>query len=417
VTGLRRDLGLSGAVVTGLGSILGTGVFVSIAVAAGFAGRWVLVAAPVAGVVATFNGLSSAQLAAAHPVAGGTYEYGYRFLGPWTGFAAGWLFLVAKTASAATAAVGLAGYAAALVGLGTDARRWLAVGAVAAITALVVAGIKRTAAANALLVGFTVSALVVFLIVGLSESPPAGIRLGQPAPVSTLPAAIAFLFVAYTGYGRIATLGEEVRDPQRTIPRAVITTLAVSALLYTSVAAVGWYASGGVWEVLDDGAPLANLLGDPWARLVEIGAVLAMLGVLLNLVLGLSRVWLAMGRRGDMPRTLAVVDHRGSPTAAVIVTGAFVLFGALVDDVRMTWSFSAFAVLLYYAVTNLAALRLPPEARRFPRWMAWAGLASCLFLSFFVPLGVWLTGVAVIAVGLLWRFAYSRRDTQTLSPT
>jgi APA family basic amino acid/polyamine antiporter len=409
---LRRELGLFGAVITGLGSILGTGVFVSIAVAADSAGDMILYATPLAALVATFNGLSSAQLAAAHPVAGGTYEYGYRFLHPWMGYTAGWLFLVAKTASASTAALGFAGYALALIGADDTLVAPVAVGAAVAVTSLVLSGIRRTAGVNAVLVAVTVGALVSFVIAGLVEGTGGRwtLTIGVEDPAwNRLLTATAFMFVAYTGYGRIATLGEEVREPARIIPRAVIITLAVSAVIYTTVAAVGWNLAGPAWGLaarLNDapGAPLAGLLASPAAaRVVEVGAIVAMLGVLLNLVLGLSRVWLAMGRRRDMPARLAHVSPAGSPAPAVIVTGALIAAVTVVGDVRLTWSFSAMTVLLYYAITNWAALRLPPDLRRFPRWISWAGLASCLLLSFFVELAVWLTGAAVIALGLAWR--------------
>lgn len=414
---LRRDLGLFGAVVTGLGSIIGTGVFVSLAVAAGAAREMILVATPLAAVVATFNGLSSAQLAAAHPVAGGTYEYGYRLLSPWLGYSAGVLFLVAKTASASTAALGFAGYGLALLGADEALTVPVAVGVAGAVTALVLSGVRRTTGVNAVLVATAIGALLTFVAAGLFDA--AGgwglVTPGTDAPAwNRLLSATAFMFVAYTGYGRIATLGEEVRDPARTIPRAVIVTLAISAVLYTVVAAVGWSIGRSSWGPISaahdaPGAPLAGLLASPLAaRLVEIGAVVAMLGVLLNLVLGLSRVWLAMGRRRDMPASLARVSEAGSPVAAVILTGALVAAVTLVGDVRLTWSFSAMTVLLYYAITNWAALRLPVEARRFPRWISQAGLASCVFLSFFVDPAVWLTGAVVIAAGLLWRLARTR---------
>ena len=150
-------------------------------------------------------------------------------------------------------------------------------------------------------------------------------------------------------------------------------------------------------------------MNQPWAQIVEIGAIVAMLGVLLNLILGLSRVWLAMGRRNDMPPILGRVSHEGSPTAAVVLTGAVVAAVALVGDVRATWSFSAFAVLLYYAVTNAAALKLTDEQRRFPRWTSWAGLASCAFLSFWVDPLTWGIGAGVVALGLVYRFVLVTR--------
>lgn len=402
---LRRDLGLWGAVVTGLGSIVGTGVFVSIAVAFGLFGGEVLFAVPLAAVVATFNGLSSAQLAAAHPVSGGTYEYGYRFLSPWWGFTAGWLFLIAKTASASTAALGFAGYLGALLGLDDSVRLGLAVGSAVLVTALILSGIRRTAVVNAVLVAITMGSLTTFVLAGWFDPVFTGARLTleTDAAVSDLLAATAFMFVAYTGYGRIATLGEEVRDPATTIPRAVVTTLAVSALLYSSVAVTAWFNADPLADISSSAAPLVPIVNQPWAQVVEIGAIVAMLGVLLNLILGLSRVWLAMGRRNDMPGVLGRVSAEGSPTAAVVLTGLVVAAVALVGDVRATWSFSAFAVLLYYAITNAAALRLTNEQRRFPRWTSWAGLGSCAFLSFWVDPLTWGVGAGVVALGIVYR--------------
>jgi APA family basic amino acid/polyamine antiporter len=327
-------------------------------------------------------------------VAGGTYEYGYQTLGPWWGFTAGWLFLLAKTASAATAALGVALY----LGLSWD-RRVVAVLAVAVVTGLVLAGLRRTVAVNALLVTVTVLAIVGFGIAGLLD-PAADMAFGAGGlSLEGLLPATAFLFVAYTGYGRIATLGEEVRRPERIIPRAVIVTLAIAVVLYALVELGGRAAGGPEWGgVLDDGRSPAQLVSGPLAEVWSIGAVTAMLGALLNLVLGLSRVWLAMGRRADMPARLAGLDSRSTPVAAVITAAVPVAVIALIGDMSLAWSYSAFNVLLYYGLTNLAALALD---RR--RGTAWLGLGTCVFLSFFVPLQVWLTGTALIVVGLIWK--------------
>jgi APA family basic amino acid/polyamine antiporter len=394
---LKREMGTGGAIVTGLGSILGTGAFVAIGVASGMWGDAVLFAIPIAGVVAVFNGLSSAYLAGRFPVAGGTYEYGYQTLGPWWGFAAGWMFLMAKTASAATAALGVALY----LGVPGD-RRIVAVVAVTAVTLLLLAGLKRTTVVNTILVTLTVGALLTFALAGLSE--PDSLSAGLLRRRSTLSAdgllaATAFLFLAYTGYGRIATLGEEVHRPARTIPRAVIVTLATTTILYALVALGGRAVGGDRWGLhTEAGLTPADLMAQPWSTVVTVGAVTAMLGVLLNLVLGLSRVWLAMGRRLDMPEALARLDRRSEPVTAIVTAAAPIAAIVLIGDISLAWAFSAFTVLLYYGITNLAALKLD---RR--RWTAWIGLLSCLFLSFFVPLGVWLAGTGLVAVGLIWK--------------
>jgi len=420
---LRREVGLVGAIMMGLGSMVGTGVFVSIGVAAGVAGPAVVLAIALAAVVATCNALSSAQLAASLPVSGGTYEYGHEYLTPWLGFTAGWMFLCAKSASAATAALGFAGYLLQLSGYQFPAVP-VAVAAVAALTAVASMGIRRSNLANIAIVSVTLFALVLFVFAALPQSWVKGTTAWLPffrAPGgggSVWPAllqATALMFVAFTGYARIATLGEEMRAPERTIPRAIIVTVLVAALLYEAVAAAGIVTIG--WQGLSQAAraeiaPLvvaAKTLDAPavyW--IVGVGAVTAMLGVALNLILGLSRVVLAMGRRNDVPALFAGVDDRGSPRPAIIGVGLAIGALALIGNVETTWSFSAFTVLIYYAITNLAALRLPRAKRLFPPAVAWCGLAACLSLAFFVEREIWMVGLGLILVGLLWHWGARR---------
>lgn len=416
---LKRDLGVFDATMLGLGSMVGTGVFVSIAVAAGIAGPSVILATALAALVATCNAFSSAQLAASHPVSGGTYEYGYRYLDPWLGFTAGWMFLCAKSASAATAALGCAGYLLALAGVGPGPLTWVALALVAAVTLLVLSGLRRSNLANIVIVTVTLAALGLFVLVGLARAPAGAANLtpffpsGEDGGARAFLYATALMFVAYTGYGRIATMGEEVRDPQRTIPKAIVSTLGVTAVLYVLVAvaaisAVGVERFAGAAEA--GATPLeasARAMGAPWlGPLVAVGAVTAMLGVLLNLILGLSRVVLAMGRKGDLPSLFARLNRRGdAPSPAVVGVGLAIGGLALTGSIETTWAFSAFTVLIYYAITNLAALRLPPAARLYHPAFAVVGLAACLLLAFFVPPNVWLAGLGLIGLGLLWRAA------------
>lgn len=414
--GLRREVGLAGAVLLGLGSMVGTGVFVSVGIAAGVAGPSIIAATLLAALIAAANGLSSAQLAAAHPVSGGTYEYGYLWLSPAFGFAAGWMFMLAKSASAATAALGLSGYLLDLLG---QAGGWtqvaLSVGAVLAITAFVAGGIGRSNLGNAVVVGVALAGLILLVIASVPRVIASGADNFTPflprteaGGIQALLHGAALMFVAYTGYGRIATLGEEVHDPRRVIPRAIIVTMGVVTLLYLAVAAagVGVLGAEAFGEAAErTAAPLeavAAALNLPLlVGFLAIAAVAAMAGVLLNLVLGLSRVLLAMARRRDAPELLARIHAgRASPVAAVWACGLLIAALAVVGDVRTTWSFSAFTVLVYYAITNLAALRLPTEHRIFPRWIPAAGLVGCLSLAFWVERRVWLTGLALLGIGL-----------------
>lgn len=418
---LQREVGVFGATMIGLGSIIGTGIFVSIGIAAGVAGPAVLLAIAVAAVVAACNGLSTAQLAANYAVSGGTYEYGYRWLHPSLGFTAGWMFLCAKSASAATAAMGFAGYV--LNAFGQTRSNWivpLALAAVVVLTVLVLSGIRRSSGTNIVIVSVTILSLVFFVMAGLPTVVRSGMSNLTPffAPVSSgttpltgLLEACALIFVAYTGYGRIATLGEEIHDPHKNIPLAIIVTLLVSVALYASVGLVG-IAAVGPGTLADatnqQAAPLEVVAGQftiPAVRpVVALGAVTAMLGVLLNLILGLSRVILAMGRRGDIPSFFSKLDRSGStPFAAVLFVGVVIAGLVLIGNVKTTWSFSAFTVLIYYAITNLAAIRLNENERLYRRWIPWMGLTSCLFLAFWVERTIWMVGLGLIAVGLVWQ--------------
>ena len=433
VTTLKRELGVFGAVMMGLGSIVGTGVFVSVGIAAGVVGPAVVLATLIAAATATFNGLSSAQLAANHPVSGGTYEYGYRYLHPRAGFIAGWLFLLAKSASAATAALGFAGYLLNLAGV--TGQLWtvmIALVTCAALGVLLVGGLRRSNQVNIAIVSVTLVSLAFFIVAGLPNVASSTLltpffQTGGIPTWRALLEASALMFVAYTGYGRIATLGEEVREPRRTIPRAIISTLLVVMTLYAVVALIA-VSSLGTAELARTGTQVAPLeraaatFNVPFTPfivaplIVAIGAMTAMLGVLLNLLLGLSRVLLAMGRRGDMPKGLGQLSADASPTRAIITMTVFVALLALIGNVTITWSFSAFTVLAYYAITNAAALRLTKEERFFPAWVSVAGLLCCAGLAFFVQPWVWLIGLGLIAVGFAWQVLFRSLQKEPLEP-
>lgn len=437
---LRREVGFWGAILLGLGSMIGTGVFVSIGIGAGVTGPSVLIAVILGAGVAICNGLSSAQLAASHPVSGGTYEYGYQYLTPWLGFVAGWMFLLAKSASAATAALGFAGYV--LAALAVDVawlRIPLALAAVVGLTVIVLKGIRRSNVVNTLIVGVTLAVLLFFIWQGLGSyasgsgsdlnpfwrtagSENQGWFADAVQGLRNLLYASALMFVAYTGYGRIATLGEEVKNPQTTIPKAIIATMIITMLLYLGVTFTAIVTVGSdrlARATLEAVAPLeiaARTFDIDWAPfLIVVGAITAMLGVLLNLLLGLSRVLLAMGRRGDMPSSVARLDASGStPTVAVVVVAGVIGLLVLIGNVETTWSFSAFTVLIYYALTNLSALQLSGDKRLYPRWISWTGLAACTLLAFLVEWQIWLIGLGLIGLGLVWHLTvkfFSRDDS------
>jgi len=415
MTELRRDIRTPGAILMGLGSIVGTGIFVSIAIATQISGNGIIIAIVVAALLAMFNGLSSAQLAAAHPVSGGTYEYGNRFLGSYFGFTAGWMFLIAKSASAATAVLGCASYLFYLFDIEAPTSTLVLAGIaiLLVMTLLVSGGISRSNLANKIIVTITLLGLAALITAGLFvKGIPADpiFNMFEGSDISSVLYASALMFVAYTGYGRIATLGEEVDEPKTTIPKAIILAMVVIVILYLSVSLTALNIMGAEdfgLTVEGEAAPLmkvAQALSVPYiGPIISFTAVTAMLGVLLNLILGLSRVMLSMGRRKDLPGVLAHINPKTqSPVPAVLTTGVVIGILVLSGDVVFTWSFSAFTVLIYYSITNLSALFLPEESRLYPRSIPALGLFGCIFLAFWIDPFFIALGVGMILIGLVW---------------
>lgn len=403
---LARRLGTGDAVVIGLGSMIGAGVFAAFAPAAAAAGSGLLIGLAIAALVAYCNAVASAQLAAQYPTSGGTYVYGRERLGPWWGFLAGWGFVVGKTASCAAMTLTFAAYA-------VPGPEWLqrlvGVAALLLLTSVNLRGITRTVALARLLVigSLTALAIVVIAILSSGRSDPANLGITVPnGPYGILQAA-GLLFFAFAGYARIATLGEEVRDPDRTIPRAIPLALGITVAVYVAVGAAALLAAGPALLAMST-APLATAVGAvgaAWASpIVRIGAAIASLGSLLALIAGIGRTALAMARQGDLPGWLAAVDPRHSvPHHAEIAVAGVVAILALTLDLRGAIGFSSFGVLTYYAIANASAWTQDAEHRRWPRILNAIGLVGCAVLVVTLPPNAVLAGVAVFALGLAGR--------------
>lgn len=405
---LARRLTLGDAVAIGLGSMIGAGVFTVWGPAVGAAGSGLLIALVLAGFVAFCNATSSAQLAAAHPVSGGTYAYGRAELGPWWGFIAGWSFVIGKLASCAAMAMTVAAYVAP-----AGWQKPLAIAAVAALTAVTCAGVTRTARVTQVLVGVTLLGLIVVLAA-------AGAALPQAAPAPLLSGSLygvlqaaGLLFFAFAGYARIATMGEEVRDPSRVIPRAIGIALVAALVVYLLVGGAVVLTLGGAAE--GSSAPLADVVSAAgWTAAgpaVRIAAATAATGALLALLSGIGRTSLAMARERDLPGILAAVDPRHRvPRRAQLAAGAVVVAVVLVADLRGAIGFSSFGVLLYYFVANASALRQGGAVRRYPRPLQVLGALGCVVLAATLPLPSVLIGAAVVLVGVGLRAIRLRRD-------
>jgi APA family basic amino acid/polyamine antiporter len=393
------------ATVIGVGSMVGAGVFSAFGPAAVAAGSWLLLGLGLAAIVAYCNAVASAQLAAQYPVSGGSYVYGRERLGPWWGFAAGWCFVTGKTASCAAMAVTFGAYVLPDSEIG---RRALGIAAVVALTAVTVRGITRTAHVTRVLVAVSVAALAFTVAALLVRGEPDADRLGGSAfgAYGVLQSA-GLLFFAFAGYARIATLGEEVREPARTIPRAIVAALGVALGLYLAVALAALLVAGPD-AIAGSSAPLrtaVELAGASFAKpIVSVGAAVASLGALLALLSGVGRTTLAMARNRDLPARLAAVDpEHGVPLVAQLTIAALVALAVAVTDLRGMIGFSSFGVLLYYALANAAAWTQDADRRRWPRVLQALGVAGCLTLVVTLPLASVVAGVAVLAIGLLGR--------------
>lgn len=405
---LRRDLGVTDAVVVGLGSMIGAGIFAALAPAARAAGSGLLIGLAAAAVVAYCNASSSARLAARYPASGGTYVYGRERLGEFWGCLAGWSFVVGKSASCAAMALTVGVY------VWPGQARAVAVAAVVVLTAVNYGGVQKSARLTRVIVALVLAVLaaVVVACAGAGETGAGRLEVGASGGLGGVLEAGGLLFFAFAGYARIATLGEEVKDPERTIPRAVPLALGITLAVYACVAmaVLSVLGSGGLG---DASAPLADAVraaGVPaLVPVVRVGAAVAALGSLLALILGVSRTTLAMARDRYLPGPLAAVHPRFRvPHRAEAAVGAVVAVLAATVDVRGAIGFSSFGVLAYYAVANASAWTLDraPVARLTPA----VGLVGCVVLAFALPVTSVVVGAGVLALGAaaygvvrLWR--------------
>ena len=411
---LDRRLGTADAVFLGLGSMIGAGVFAAFGPAAKAAGTGLLLGLAIAAVIAYCNAAASAQLAAVYPMSGGTYLYGRERLGPWWGFTAGWGFVVGKTASCTAMALTFAVYAV------PDSRwgqRLVGVAAVLGLAGLNYRGITKTAVLTRILVAATLAALLA-VVVGIAAGGQADVgNLGPPSGLVVggfygILQSAGLLFFAFAGYARIATMGEEVRDPARTIPRAILVAFGVAILVYL-VVGTSALAASGPGRLATATAPLTEAVrsagASPLVPVIRIGGAVASLGALLALIAGIGRTTLAMARNGDLPRWLdAVHPHFRVPHHAELALAVVVSVLVLFADLREVIGFSSFGVLVYYAIANASAFTQPADQRRWPRPLNVLGCFGCLLLVATLPLLSVATGVALFVVGLVGRWLVQR---------
>lgn len=412
-SGMKASLGLFDATAISVGAIVGAGIYVVIGIAAGLAGPAVIVSMLIAAVISTLTALSYAELTSFMPREGGVYEFAHELLSPFVGFVTGWMWLVSNIFTGAAVSLGFAYYLKA-AGIGVDVKL-LAAATCLAFTVLNYFGVKHSATVNNVLVVAKVLILCFFVVFGLAFMHPQNLSPFVHSGKGVLYATV-YVFFAFGGFGRVAVVAEEVRDPRKTVPRAIVLSLLISTLLYVSVGlvAIGLVGAAGLGS---SGSPLTDAIDSTHNQLafylVSAGGLLATASVLLTSVLGVSRVMYSMARRDELPGVLSVVSRAtGTPHLSVWASGLLMIVLVLLIDLEKVVVVSTFALLFYYAVANASALRLGKAARTYPRAVPVAGLATCALLLAFVlsasPKG-WAIGVASLAAGAVFFWAWTRR--------
>jgi APA family basic amino acid/polyamine antiporter len=403
---LKRSLGLLDATAISVGAIIGGGIFVVTGIVAGLAGSALVVSMIVAAAIAFFTALSFAELAAWQPVEGSVYEYARQVISPFSGFLAGWMWMVSNTFTGAAVSLGFAYY---LTATFPD----LPANVVAAVlclafTALNFFGAHESARLNTALVVAKLLILGFFVVFGAFNANTANFAPFEPLNAGVLYGAY-FIFFAYTGFGRAAVVAEEVKDAKRNVPKALLLSLAVSTVIYVlvGIVAVGLVGSN---SLAGSNSPLAEAIsatGSPLAlQIVSFGGLLATASVLLTAVLGVSRMSYSMARGGDLPQVLARLNTKFcTPHYSIWAVGILMAVLVLFFDLTGVVAVSTFGALFYYAFTNASALKLKTEKRRYHKLVPIVGLGTCIVLLafvLFIATQAWIIGCVCLIAGAVY---------------
>lgn len=402
--GLKREIGLFGATALGIGAIIGSGIFIVTGIVAGIAGPAMIISVLIAGVIALFSALCVAELSAYLPEEGGTYAYAQKLISPLAGFIAGWIWVFSNIFVGAAVSLGFAHYFATLFPA-------LPVKGIAVFICLIFIiinyiGLKESTILNNLLVTLKVLILLFFIAFGLGFFSTANLTPLAPAGISGILSGAALIFFAYTGFARVTIMAEEVQNPRVTIPRSIYLALAISTILYifVSVIAVGLV---GAPALSRSGSPLADAIrvtgSSPAVLLISTGAMIATASVLLTTIMGISRIVFAMSRKGDLPAFLNRLHPRfNTPHYAIWLSGACMIAAILLADITLVVAVSTFAMLVFYLIADIAALRIPSDFQKYPRIVPLIGAVSCIALIGFLTINSWLIGCIGLVIGMVY---------------
>jgi APA family basic amino acid/polyamine antiporter len=406
--GLKRTLNLLDATSVGIGAIIGAGIFVVLGIAIGYAGPAIIISIIIAGVVASFTAFSFAELGSAIPKEGGAYTFAFELISPFAGFVVGCLWLFAQTVGGAAISLGFASYFVAVFPM--FSLKTIAVVAALTLTALNLIGIKQSAVVNNILVATKIAILSLFVGFGIFQIHPQNYSQFSPNGFFGILQGASFIFFAYIGFGRIAALGEEVKNPERNLPLSVLIALTVSIVIYllTGLTATGLQD----YRILaQSGSPLAEAAKATGnftiVAAVSVGALIATVSVLLTNLIGSSRVAFAMARNGQLPKSVAKVSSRFcTPYVSVLAMGVILTALAFALDLRQTVAITSFALLSTHLIVNFSAIMLRKKMPSSTGFKApfypvipLLGLLSCVILMFSLPIEAWIVAVTVVAIG------------------
>ena len=406
--GLKRTLNLLDATSVGIGAIIGAGIFVVLGIAIGYAGPSIIISIIIAGIVASFTAFSFAELGSAIPKEGGAYQFAFELISPFAGFVVGCLWLFAQVVAGAAISLGFASYFVAIFPVFSI--KTVAVVAALILTGLNLVGIKQSTTVNNILVIIKIAILCSFIGFGIFQIHPQNLSQFSPNGSFGILQGAGFIFFAYLGFGRIAALGEEVKNPERNMPLSILIALTASIVIYVLTA----FTATGLQDyriLAQSGSPLteaAKATGNfTLVAAVSLGALIATVSVLLTNLIGSSRVAFAMARNGQLPKSIARVSSRfGTPYISVLAMGALLTALVFALDLKQAAAITSFAILSTHVIVNLSALRLRKKMGisatkfRVPFYpiIPSLGLLSCIVLMFSLPQESWVVAAAVVAV-------------------
>lgn len=412
---LKRSIGLWSAVAINVGAIIGGGIFVVTGIVAGYAGSALIVSMIIAGIIAFITASSFAKLTAWQPIEGGVYEYGRQLVSPYAGFLAGWMWLVANTFTGAAVSLGFAYYlSAAVPGIPANV---IAFTICLMFTGLNLVGAKQSATVNNVFVAVKLTILAFFVAYGALYANPSNFGVFIPLSSGVLYGTF-FIFFAYAGFARVSVVAEEIKDPKRNVPHALLLSLGIAMVVYILVGlvAVGLVGANSLAASTSPLSAAIAVTGNQWAVIaVSIGGLVATASVLLTAILGVSRMAFSMARRNDLPPALARLHKRFStPYYAVIISGVVMAVLALFVDLSRVVAISTFALALNYSVTNISAYKLKNIGKR-ARILPLFGLATCVMLLAFVLFAtpeVWVVGLVFLVAGSIYYLVRKRLVAQ-----